>query len=64
MCISDDTKDYDFSAVTCTSGFSNLYIELADSESRENLLANEAYTASVIAISGSETIEFATEKNI
>ena len=60
MCISDDTKDYDFSAVTCTSGFSNLCIELAD----ENLLANEAYTASVIAISGSETIEFATEKNI
>ncbi|MGJ8735077.1 hypothetical protein [Zobellia laminariae] len=61
MCLSDDTKDYDFLAVTCASGFSNLYIELADSENSENLLTNETYTASDITISGNETIEFSIQ---
>ncbi|WP_276165480.1 hypothetical protein [Zobellia alginiliquefaciens] len=61
MCKSDDVTDYDCSAVLCESGFSNLDLELVDSESNVNLLTNETYSASDITISGNETVEFSIQ---
>ncbi|MGS0526489.1 hypothetical protein ACU8V7_16205 [Zobellia nedashkovskayae] len=61
MCSSDDTEDYDCSAVLCVADFSELHLELIDSENSENLLTNETYTASDITISGNETIEFSIQ---
>jgi len=61
MCTSDDVTDYDCSAVTCAPNFSNLYLELIDDESGENLLANETYPTSDITIWGNETIEFSIQ---
>ncbi|MDB2606871.1 hypothetical protein N9Y48_03725 [Zobellia sp.] len=62
MCTSDDSEILDCSAVLCASNFSDLYLKIIDSESDENLLINETYTALDIVISGSETILFSIQE--
>ncbi|MGB7393059.1 MAG: hypothetical protein WA913_01570 [Pricia sp.] len=59
MCRSDDEPVvYDCSAVTCYTGFTELYIEVLDSENGKNAFLEGIYAEKDIRISGSETVRF------
>lgn len=58
LCMCTSNNELDCSLVDCATDFSNLYLEVLDSDSKENVFAKGIYTADDISINGSETITF------